>query len=266
MASAAHTISTAARVARILFGLFLLGVFGVMMMPGLLHMAAFNAASGGVPEWVIDVYSTVFGFVLSLIPFGSTGYPAVQLAPGTVYPRALIMSQRAVAANVENIRHLRIVGVSYVDRKSSFNLERGGGVTAQATVHLGARADRAVVFLTNDHVRWTFTGAGPVGFHGATPLELRTPPAGLTAELRVYERSNDRVSGPLDAVNAPGGIRSRFCTVIASWRSHYRLEYDAIDYVELSAPRSIMISDNSAMGDGRFGNYLSGKSLKQLCG
>ena len=265
MASAATPTSILGKVIRFFFGLVLLTLIGLTMLPVMFNIAILKGASGTLPDWLIDGISVVLAFILSLTPFGSTGFPVVDLASSAVYQREQILARRTTADPSGRIRQVRFIGVSFVDRNASINLAKGEGVSAQTAVHLGARPDRAIVFITNDHVRWSFTGAGPVGFHGAAPLEIRTPPGGLMAELRLYETTGDRVSGSLNAINAPDGIRTNFCSAIASWRSHYRLDHDDIDYVELTMPRSILISDNSAMADGRFGNYFSGQTLKRLC-
>ena len=167
------------------------------------------------------------------------------------------------------LRRLRFVGVRFTNEIDDRMTSPAARKQRDLALELNMPRELGTVIISAEPVAWAVNNTGArerarIGFEGVAPFAIRAEP-GTMSGFRIGAFGAARNAYPVDPVDETGANRKRFCDSLMLWGRHFSVEIDRMEYVLLTNPTSVSISDQTTMGGGRFGTHYGGSTLRTMC-
>lgn len=210
-----------------------------------------------------------------------TGRGPVAYSPGGIISRAQpdrridqmvkladLSAERYEAGGM--LRRLRFVGIRFITDGAGDRMVSPAEREARRLVlDLAMPKELGTVIISSEPVTWSVNNTGArerarIGFEGVAPFAIRAE-SGTVSGFRIGAFGSGRNAYPVDPVDETRANLRRFCESLMLWGQHFSVEIERMEYVLLTNPTSVSISDLNATAGGRTGTHYSGSTLRTLC-
>ena len=168
------------------------------------------------------------------------------------------------------LRRLRFVGVRFTtDGAGDRMVSPAEREARRLALELNMPKELGTVIISSEPVAWAVNNTGArerarIGFEGVAPFAIKAE-SGTLSGFRIGAFGAGRNAYPVDPVDETRANLKRFCESLLLWGQHFSVEIDRMEYVLLTNPASVSITDMGATAGGRSGTHYSGSTLRTLC-